>query len=262
MRVLRNFNYFAVLLLTVFIFYSCKDTNDAIKEVAPEIPDLSEAKLSFDFFKAKVNSSLTSSTGENFNIAANLTNSMEGLTTGFSSLPESFMVIAENIDATNDGAIWTWSYTGDSSEGSVTIRLTAEVKLLQTNWAMYISSSSQEVTFDNYKIFDGFIKNTSNEGQWSFYSYFDQSSSPAMTYEWDIENENNGTFSLTFSEASYAGLYYVKASPENTLTLTDREAENTVIYWNETTGMGYIDFTNLETVCWDGAGNNVACTGF
>ena len=261
MRVLQNFKYLTVLLLVVFTFTNCKDANDAIKEVAPEIPDLSEAQLSFDFFKAKVNPSTTSSTGENFNIAASLTSSMEGLTTGFSSLPESFMVIAENVDASFDGVMWTWSYTGTGAEGSVTIRLTAEVKVLQTNWAMYISSSSQGVTFDNYKIFDGFIKNTTNEGQWNFYSYFDQSSSPAMTYDWDIENESNGTFSLTFSEASFAGLYYVKASPDNTLTLTDRSAENTVIYWNETTGMGYIDFTDLETVCWDGAGNNIACTG-
>lgn len=245
--------------ITLFLIAGCKDAGTSIEEIAPEIPDLSQAQISIDYFKGKVAPQTEALAGENFNVAANLATSLEDLSISFSTLPESFIGIAENVDATFDNGVWTWQYTSSGGGNSVTIRLTAEVKVLQTNWAMYISTTSEELTFDNYKFFDGFIKNTSNAGQWNFYSYYEASTEPVMTYDWEIEDESNATFTLSFGESSFSSMSYVKVSPDNTLTLTDSDSDSTTIYWNSTTGTGYIEFSDLDPICWDGSGNNVAC---
>lgn len=260
MRHLKTQNYLSLFLITLFLTLACSDSGTNIEdEVAPDIPNLSMGLPEFGFFKAKVNSELAKVTGDNFDVAATLTASVEAIMTGLSTLPESFTTSAQGVDASFSNGIWTWSYTYGGGGSSVTVQLTAEVKVVQTNWAMYISASSEELSFDNYKFMDGHVKNTSNAGEWNFYSFEEESTTPVMSYSWEIVNETNATFTVTFGDASFSGLTYVKATPDNTITLTDEGSSTTVIYWNSTTSAGYYEISNQGKVCWDENGDNVDC---
>lgn len=260
MREYRPGKVLLLCVLTLFVVTACSDTgNDIEQEVAPDIPNLSEGLPDFGFFKTKASKELSKVAGENFDIAAALTASVEAIMTGFSTLPVSFTTTAQGVDASFNNGIWTWSYTYGEGGSSITIRLTAEVQIVQTNWAMYISASSQEATFDDYKFMDGFVKNASNAGEWNFYSYEEESDDPIMSYTWDIVSDTNATFTVTFDESSFSSLTYVKAIPDNTITLTNGDSSNTVIYWNSETGTGYYELSNQGKVCWDENGDNVDC---
>lgn len=261
MRHLNISKYLSILCITLFTLAACSDSGtDVTNEIAPDIPDLTQGQPEFDFFKGKVNSELAKAAGTNFDFAATLTASVEAIMTSFSTLPVSFTASAEGIDASFEDGIWTWNYTYGQAGASITIRLTAEIKIAQTNWAMYISATNGEESFDNYKFMDGFVKNTSNAGEWNFYSFEEESSTEVMKYTWDIESETNATFTITFEDTSFEGLTYVKATPDNTITLIDANASNTVIYWNSETGTGYYQVSDVASVCWDESGNNIACS--
>ncbi len=260
MRNLKLKNYAAFFLALIIVFSACSDSGTGVDEVAPEIPNLEEGIPEFGFFKSKVKDHAEILAGENFIIAATLTSSIEAIMTGFSSLPTSFTASAEGVDASLENGVWVWSYTSSGAGASVTIRLTAEVKTEQTDWAMYLSATSSELSFDDYKFIDGFVKNTSNEGQWNFYNFDAQSSSPVMSYNWDIESDTDATFTITFGESSFSGLEYVKDLPDNTLTITDENSATSVIYWDSNTGTGYFQNSTQGQVCWDENGDNVSCS--
>ncbi len=261
MRYLKLKNYAFLSLTALFVLTACSDSGTGVEgELAPEIPNLEEGLPEFEYFKSKVKNKAETLNGENFIIAATLTSSIEAIMTGFSSLPSGFTASAEGVDATLENGVWTWNYTSSGAGASVTIRLTAEVKAEQTDWAMYLSATSSELSFDDYKFIDGFVKNTSNGGQWNFYDFEAQSGSAVMSYTWDIESDTDATFSITFGESSFSGLDYVKDLPDNTLTITSDNSESSVIYWNSDTGTGYYQNAEQVQLCWDESGNNVACS--
>lgn len=260
MKHLKPKSYLSLFLVILFVSLACSDSGTSVEdELAPEIPDLSQGIPEFDFFKGKVASEIEKATGENFVVASSLTAAVEAIMIGFSALPTSFTASAEGVDASFNNGLWEWSYTSAGAGASVTIRLTAEVKVLQTDWAMYLSASSAEISFDNYKFIDGFVKNTSNGGEWNFYEFEGESTSPVMSYTWDIENETDATFTVTFGESSFSSLTYVKDLPDNTLTITDDDSAESIIYWNSDTSTGYFQNSQQGQVCWDENGDNVAC---
>ncbi|GAB5407687.1 MAG: hypothetical protein BalsKO_00520 [Balneolaceae bacterium] len=244
----------------LLVSLACSDSGTNVEgELAPEIPNLSEGIPEFDFFKGKVKSSIEQATEENFVIASSLTAAVEAIMVGFSTLPTSFTASAEGVSASFNNGVWEWSYTSAGAGASVTIRLTAEVKVAQTDWAMYLSASNGEISFDNYKFIDGLVKNTSNGGEWNFYEFEEESSIPVMSYTWDIESETDATFTVTFGESSFSSLTYIKDLPDNTLTITDEASSSSVIYWNSDTGTGYVETSGQDQICWDANGDNVAC---
>ncbi len=260
MKYLISKNYLFLLLVVSFFITSCSDSGTGVEgELAPEIPNLEDGIPEFDYFKAKVLNKIESQTGENFMIAASLTAAVEAIMTGFSSLPTTFTASAEGVNAELENGVWTWSYTSAGAGASVTIRLTAEVKVAQTDWAMYLSASNGELSFDNYKFIDGFVKNTSNGGQWNFYDFGGEQSTPVMSYTWDIESESEATFEITFGESSFSGFTYEKNLPDNTLTISDDNSSTSTIYWNTDSGTGYYLNSDQEQVCWDENGDNVSC---
>lgn len=260
MRHLKTQNYLSLFLIILFVNLACSDTGTNVEdELAPEIPDLSQGIPEFDFFKGKVTSSIEQTAGENFVIASSLTSAVEAIMISFSTLPTSFTASADGVEASFNNGIWEWSYTSSGAGASVTVRLTAEVKIVQTNWAMYLSASNGEISFDNYKFIDGFVKNSSNGGEWNFYAFEEESTTPVMSYTWDVESETDAVFTVTFGESSFSSLTYVKDLPDNTLTITDEASSSSIIYWNSTTGTGYVETSGQGQVCWDENGDNVAC---
>ncbi len=255
---MRNFKYtsiLSVLIAGVLFFGACSDSNSAGEP--PSIPDLSEVRPEFDFFDQNAAKSVN---GDGYQFAASLSQSMEVILTSFSSLPESFLGAANNEEPTFDDGIWTWEYTASGGGESVTIRLEAEETNTRVEWAMFISANTQEQSFDNYKLFDGFVLNDSNEGEWNIYPFEQNNSSqPVMTYDWVIESETVASFNFTFDSNNASSLSYDKDSPDNTLTVRG-DGETTIIYWDSSTGTGYYD-DGTERICWDADFNDVACTG-
>ncbi len=247
---------FLIILSVAFIFAGACGGNST-EDMPPSIPDLSQARPSFEFFKGKV---IGSAPDDNYQLARSLTVAMEAVITGFSSLPDGFLSSAENENASFNNGVWTWEYSASGGGESISIRLTAEETNSQVNWAMYLSLSTPEISFENYKFLDGNVKDDGNEGEWNFYPFQQESTNPVMTYDWDIASETEATFTITFSDASFSSIEYAKNSPDNTLTITDAN-HTTVIYWNETTGEGYYDVTGGNRVCWDSNSQNVACIG-
>lgn len=258
MRKIINLKFILLLLSSVVIVSACSD--DTPSGEPPSIPDLSEVRPSFEFFQQN-NKAAASAMGENFQIASSLAQSMEFLMTTFSSLPESFLGLATEEDPDFNDGVWTWEYTQSAQGESVTIRLEAEQTNTRTNWAMFISANTQEQSFDNYKLFDGFVLNDNNEGEWNIYAFEDSNNSlPVMTYDWVIESDDVASFNFTFDSSSASSLSYVKNSPDNTLTINS-DTEITVIFWNSSTGTGYFDTTGEDRICWDSNSNNTPCTG-
>lgn len=245
-----------LLLTSILIASACSD--DSPSGEPPSIPDLSSVRPSFEFFSPK-NKTLASSSSENFQLAQSLTLTMEALLTGFSSLPESFIQSAQNADAELVNGVWTWNYSTSGQGSSISIRLTAEETNTQVNWAMYLSVNNQGQSFENYKFFDGYVKEDGNEGEWSFYPFEQESSNAVMTYDWMITSDSEASFNITFDDASFSVMGYEKDSPNNTLTITG-ESDTTVIFWNSSTGTGYYDVSSQDRLCWDASSNDVACS--
>ncbi|MEP1152445.1 MAG: hypothetical protein JXR20_11945 [Balneola sp.] len=245
-----------LLLTSILIVSACSD--DSPSGEPPSIPDLSSVRPSFDFFNQ--NNKAAKVAGENFQLAQSLTFTMESLITGFSSLPESFIQSAQNEDAELIDDVWTWDYSASGQGSSISIKLTAEETNSQVNWAMYLSVNTQEQSFENYKFFDGHVKNEGKEGEWNFYSFEEESTSAVMTYDWLITSETEASFNITFDDASFSTMSYNKNTPDNTLTING-DNETTVIFWNSSTGTGYFDTSGEDRVCWDSSSNNTPCTG-
>ena len=257
MRKLNIYRYAILAFSSVLLLSACSDNKPTLDP--PEIPDLSEARPSFDYFNssAKVKEVM----GDNYKLASSLAQSMEMLMTTFSSLPESFLDLANQEDPDFDNGVWTWEKTQSNQSESFTIRLEAERTNTRVNWAMYISANTQELIFDNLKLFDGFVLNDSNEGEWSIYAFQEGNNSQSvMTYDWIIESNDVALFNFTFDSNNASSLSYVKNSPDNTITVNG-DNQVTIIYWNSSDGTGYYDTTNQDRVCWDSSSNNTPCTG-
>lgn len=261
---MRKFTFqslFLFLLTSALILSACSDSNSTNNEEPPEVPDLTTARPDLDYFNTN-SKAIEKALSENFQLAKNLTASMESLIIGFSSLPESYMSTAQNADATFDNGVWTWVYSASGGGASVSIRLTAEVTKSKTNWAMFLTLNSQEVNFDNYKYLDGFIQNDGQSGEWSFYPFYMESSVPVMTYDWNIESDEKASFTITVDQQSTSNstFSYVKDSPDNTITIT-QSTSTSIIYWNDATQEGYYQADGEDRYCWDATSNNVTCTG-
>lgn len=257
MRKLNIYRYAILAFSSILLLSACSDNEPSLDP--PEIPDLSEVRPSFDYFNST--SKVKEVMGENYQLASSLAQSMEALMTTFSSLPESFLNLANQEDPDFDNGVWIWEKTQSSQGESFTIRLEAEQTNTRVNWAMYISADTQEQNFDNLKLFDGFVLNDSNEGEWSIYAFEEGNNSQAvMTYDWNIEGPDVASFNFTFDSNNASSLSYMKNSPDNTITVNG-DTDTTVIYWNSSTDTGYYDTTGQDRVCWDSSSNNTPCTG-
>lgn len=253
-------NLFILFISSALIFSACSDdaTNSG---TPPALPDLSVATPNIEYFNSN-NKAVNKSNNENYALAQSLTMMMQSIITGYSSLPESFLASAQEADATFDNGVWTWEYSASGGGSSVSIRLTAEPTNSKTDWAMFISLDTQEIKFDNYKFFDGTTQNDGKTGDWSFYPFYTESTSPIMTYDWNIESDDVASFTITFDQDSQSSstFGYVKNSPDNTISITDGATSTTTIYWNDTTQEGYYQASDEPRVCWDASSNNVPCT--
>jgi hypothetical protein len=259
MRVKILFRSLILLVSSALIFSSCSD--DSPSGEPPSIPNLSETRPTFDYFDQ--NAKVALQTGENFQLASSLASSMEIIMTSFSSVPESFLGLVSEDDPSFDNGVWTWERSESSIQGeSFSVRLEAEQTNTRVNWVMFISADTQEQTFDNYKVFDGFVLTEGNEGEWNIYAFEENAnvSGPIMTYDWTIESESVASFNFTFNDSDVSSLGFTKNSPDNTITIVNSNG-STMIYWNSTDGSGYIDQAGEDRVCWDSSSNNTPCTG-
>ncbi|MEO1021986.1 MAG: hypothetical protein AAFW89_05530 [Bacteroidota bacterium] len=252
--------YLSLCTLIILLSLGCSDssTDNGTDEVAPSIPDVTANQPSFEFFRSKVVADLNKTTSENYQLAAILTAAVEALMTGFSTLPASFMEIAEGEEATFNSGRWRWEYTSAGGGASVSVVLTATVSIQETQWAMFISAVSPEVTFDDYRFMDGTIQNNENEGEWNFYSFEEESTTPAFTYTWDITSESLAQFTITFGDSDFSTIQYFLNGPDNTLFITSDSQQQSMIYWNSDTGAGYIREGDNQ-ICWDATQSNITC---
>ena len=260
MRKLNLQSIFILFITSVVLFTACSDDNSTNIGEPPALPDLSTAVPDLEYFQTS-NKLVQKSNGENFLLAKSLTYSMQSLIVGFSSVPESFMSTAQNEEASFANGVWLWDYTASYANTSISIELTAEETNSQIDWAMYLSLNSPEISFDNYKYFDGSTQNNGKTGEWSFYPFYEESTTPVMTYDWNIESDDEASFTITFdqdSESSSSTFGYVKSSPNNTITISSG-GTSTTIYWNDSTQEGYYQPSGETRVCWDANSNNTPC---
>lgn len=246
-----------LLLTSILILSACSD--DSPSGEPPSIPDLSSVRPTFDFFDQN-NKVATSVAGESFQLAKTLSYTMNAVITSYSSLPESFIESAQNEDAELIDGVWTWDYSANGYGSSVSVKFTAEETNSQVNWAMYLSIDNAEQSFENYKFFDGYVKDDGNKGEWSFYPFEEESNNPVMTYDWLITSDSEASFNITFTQDSFSVLSYEKNTPNNTLTISGGN-ETTVVFWNSSTGTGYYDVSNQDRLCWDSSSNDTPCSG-
>lgn len=242
------------MIVLVVAGMSCSSDTPSVGE-PPSIPDFTGVQPSFDYFQSKV---AQKALGENYDQASYFAETVELMMVTLSSLPAGFLNNASSVEPSFDDGVWTWTYTASAQGASVEIRLTAEETNTRINWAMFISMSGTEFNLDNYKFLDGYILKESDEGEWSVYDFYGQSTVPIMTFSWSITSEDVGEFSFNFDDNSFSQILYTRNSPDNTLTITDGQG-SIVIYWNTADGTGYIEYPGEGRFCWDSARNNVQC---
>lgn len=254
-----------IFVLILLLIPACSDSSSSGSdseslEVAPVIPDVSTALFTINYFKGKTASEVSGVSNENFQLAAALVTSIETLMLGFSTLPDSFMESASDEDPSLTSGLWRWEYLASEGDIRVTVVLTAEIRTEDVEWTMFISAATPEFEFDGYKFMDGTIKNLENEGVWNFYSFDEESSTPALTYSWDIESEDDAEYLLTFGASDFSTVSYRIADANNTVVITSANQEESTIYWNSANGTGYYELSEGSRVCWDESRNNVECT--
>lgn len=247
--------------MALVLMSACGDssTNSGLEDEAPVIPSITSTQISFDYFKGKIAPELQQTSNSSYQVASTLTLVIESLMAGFTTLPASFMDVANNENATFSNNMWTWEYTSSGAGASVSIVLTAEEKPLKTEWEMLISAETPDATFNNYKFLDGYVSKTNNSGEWNFYEFESQSTSPVLTYTWEIVSTDEVNFQITFGDFDYSTMSYVRLTPDNTIVLSDGASDETTIYWNSETGTGYYEQTGEERTCWDEKKADTSC---
>ena len=250
-----------ISIIALVLISACGDssTSSGSEEDSPTIPSISSTQLSFDYFKGKVMPELQQSSNSSYQLASTLTLVIESLMVGFTSLPSSFMDLANNENATLNGNTWTWEYTSSGAGASVSIVLNAEVRASTTEWEMLISAETPDAIFSNYKFLDGSVSNTDNSGEWNFYEFDGQSTAPVLTYTWEIVSDDEMDFLITFGDFDYSTMSYERASPDNTIQLSDGASDQTTIYWNTDTGTGYYEQSGEGRICWDATRLDTSC---
>ncbi|MDZ7719455.1 MAG: hypothetical protein U5K72_11625 [Balneolaceae bacterium] len=185
---------------------------------------------------------------------------------GNAALIANFLTVAPglNIEPEADGGdcVWNINFADDFPQFGIdaTISVIASQSGDRTNWQVIYDGELDEQVVEDFLFLDGFTANDQSTGEWNGYNP-ENPGSPAYTYTWDIEAENEYELNLDlFQEGQVAAsVNYVKTGVENNLVYAQAGEPTVEVYWNEETDSGWLDEEGEERRCYTNFVNS-ACS--
>lgn len=256
---------YALLIAILFIGLSgCGDDSTSTDiEEAPQTPNLEQAQPDVSFFEEnnlQKEIATEGATTNNYNQAKS-TVLFNSILFSFGQSYNMLFTEASQEEATFDNGVWEWAYSYNYQGVSADFRTTAEEVANSMRWATFWSyDDGQDISFENYKVFEGTISNDESSGDWTFYAPDPEleEETPFMTSTWDITSETEKEIILEiFGEAideentgKVATVYFEQNGAEFSMTFEFTDDENYLVTWNTDTNIGSITFGG-ETLCWD-----------
>lgn len=228
---------------------------------APEIPEATPVEVDNSLFQ---NNNPTGEEYQPFNEAGALALSANSNLMGATSMGNIFLGFTQNQQAEFENGLWVWTFSYSDQNESITIRTTAEEMPNGVEWNVYLSGNFEdEESLDNFRYLHGFVSHDGNTGSWQ-YTYPDETGEFSTEYEWEIVTETQFSFSTVINIPDEDGVFrsdYNRNGDENLLEYTGFEAEQDVtVFWNNSTGIGYIERPGQPRQCWDETFVQVECS--
>jgi len=246
----------------VYLLSGCSDDSPTgvEQDEAPSVPAAVPAQIDNSLFE---NNNPTGEEYETFNEAGALATSADGQIASSTGLGRSLLTFTEGQDPTLEDGMWVWNFDfGDGNE-EFSIRITAEELMDGVEWNLYMSGDFEGESVSEFLYLSGFASNDEQNGNWRFFSPED-SNTPVVEYQWDIESESVSEFSSIFNdpESDMQGrIDYNQEAPENFLEYSGfDENVDAIVYWNSDTGEGYVDRANQDRRCWDETFEETECS--
>lgn len=267
---IRDFNLkvTAVCLVVMLGIIGCSDSTGPDPGEAPDIPELTAAEPDFSYFEGTEKEKVGLLAGEAFNNAQSTALGAQAFF-DFGQLGTSYFNMAENEEPEFEDGQWVWRYSATYGGQTIEFKLTANVNesANEIKWAYFISATGGEQDYENYKFMEGTTSLDGDSGSWQINEYLaDGSPDPVMTYEWEINDENNlsATFNFYQNGGETATISYDQDGTSHTLTLdatASSTSSNIEVYWDTAEDHGYWWNKDEEPkMCWSSDKSNISCS--
>ncbi|CAN5235805.1 hypothetical protein BH23BAC3_BH23BAC3_07220 [soil metagenome] len=249
-KYLATFLSIAVML---FIFNGCSDDSPTGVDDGdpPQIPEVVPVEIDRSIFQ---DNNPTGQEYEAFNEAGALAEGANANLVGTTVMGHSFLIFTQNQNATFEDGKWVWTFSYNAGGESMTIKTTAEEVPAGTEWNLYLSGNFEGETIDEFKYLTGIISSDGNSGTWEYFIP-GETGQPYVVYEWQTISDTQFNFSSIISFPDEDGEFridYERDGDNNYLEYSGFDFEQDVfVFWNSSTGAGYIDRSGQDRQCWD-----------
>lgn len=252
-----------LLLSTLILSLSgCDDSSTGVDlDDAPQIPETLPVEIDNSIF---TDNNPNGAEYQAFSEAGVFAMSANSSLVGATSMGSAFLGFTQNQEPDFIDGLWVWDFSYPGQGESFSIRTTAEEMPNGVEWNVYLNGSFDgEQELDNFRYLQGFVSNDGNTGNWQ-YTYPDSSGEFSTEYEWEITSETEFSFSSVINIPDEEGVLtsnYTRDGDENLLVFNGYETtQNVTVFWNSSTGIGYIDRPGESRRCWDDTFKQIECS--
>jgi hypothetical protein len=240
----------AVLL---FMLQGCSDDSPTGADAGepPQIPEAAPVEIDNSIFQ---DNNPSGEEYEAFNEAGALTIGANMNMMGATSMGQSFLMFTQGQNASFEDGKWVWTFSYSVEGESFTIRTTAEEVSGGTEWNLILSGNLEGETIEEFRYLSGFVSSDGKSGNWKYY-FPENPDQPYLVYEWQSISDTQFTFSSVINLPEEDGEFridYERNGDENYLEYSGYDFnQDVLIFWNSSTGVGYIDRPGEDRQCWD-----------
>lgn len=258
----RYLIYLATFLMLLFMVTNCSDDSPtgADETDPPTVPDAVPAEIDNSVFE---NNNPSGEEYNAFNEAGVLTQTAAAQLAGSTAFGQSFLNFTQSQEATFEDGVWAWTFSAAEGGEEFTIRTTAEELSGGVEWNVYISGSFDGESVSEFKYLTGFISDDRQSGEWKYFTP-ETTNQPVLEYQWETIDEDQVTFSMIFTdpdEGIQSSVEYERNGVDNALEFIGFDSDGNIqVYWDSSTGTGYIDRDGEDRRCWDETFAETACS--
>ncbi|REL24294.1 hypothetical protein DYD21_18985 [Rhodohalobacter sp. SW132] len=257
------FTLFAICT-ALFLITGCSDDSPtgADPEDAPDFPQAQPVEIDNSLFEGE---NVTGSEYEAFNLASSYAQSAQMNVQTSMMFGMSYFTFLQQNQAEYEDGVFNWTFSFTEGGESLTIRATAEESAGQVLWTLYMSGywDDMEESLDEFKLLTGTVSEDGQSGQWRYYTpeYPDD---PFLQYDWAVSGDDQVSFTSTIMEPEeeYQLIVdYQRDGTDNWLTYSGVDTmDDVLIFWDGSSGAGYIEQAGGERECWDETFAEASCS--
>lgn len=258
----RTFVLFFSIAFAVSILISCSDdSSTGIDEgEPPQIPEAAPVEIDNSVFQ---DNNPTGEEYDAFNEAGTLTEGANANLVSATSMGQSFLMFTQGQNASFEDGRWVWTFSYSAEGETLTIKTTAEEESGGIEWNLYLTGNFEdEGSLDEFRYLSGYTSNDGVSGNWQYY-FPGEPGQPYIVYEWETISDTEFTFSSVVNlpdEEEEFRVDYDRNGEENSLEYSGYDFDQNVsVFWNSSTGTGYIDRPGEDRRCWDDSFAETTC---